>query len=733
MKRHATAVLLLIVFTFLSYSSSLNGTWAMDDVVANKPVGINDIQDILGFRKITYITFLLNQHIAPFNPASFRLFNITIHLLNVFLVYSLAYMTIVRFFRNHDLHSQNNDKKRSLPGSPDSLAFQTALLSGAVFALHPININAVAYIVQRMASLATLFVLLALLTYIKGRGSTLKSKAAVFYIMSGIFAVTGIFSKENAVMAVPLILLYDFVFLSEFRTKGFLQRVLVIAAIGVLSIGVASYFLNLHIKIIELKGLIFNPDQPIIRKDWMAIDVYWSPIQHVLTEFRVLMRYLFLILIPLPRLLVFDRWGLPVSHGITEPVTTLFSAAVLFSLLLFSLFKLKRYPLLCFGIIWYFTAISLESFVALGTDLYFEHRNYLPLSGLSIGVSGHLMVSFRERINTKRIWTTLIIICAVLGSLTFSRNLVWKDSLTLWGDTLKKSPSNLRAMMAMGNAHLKSADMNSAETYYKDALTISRNDKRIYYLNESSYSLGMLYLLKRELQPAKELIDDFTQRIESYKPRILAGFYKALNNDIDGALREYTSIINETRGIDRVVVFTLMGDAYREAGKWDEAIMAYNKAIYLDPGFSSAYYGLGASYIGKRDIQRAHGYIKRALDLNPVHMLALSDMADLTLMMKRKPEEALRYAQSAVSKSPPYYQPYVTMGNVLIVMDREKEADEFYNRALERSMPDYMVPFSKARAYYMKGSSEDARRYLSELQKYKDLPEEIQDIIDGNQ
>ncbi|UCF87226.1 MAG: tetratricopeptide repeat protein [Nitrospiraceae bacterium] len=725
-------LLIIIACILIAYSSSINGTWAMDDVVANKPVGIHDIQDLLSFRKVTSATFLLNQAIAPFNPASFRIFNIVIHILNTILVYILTLKTLTSIRRISESGGAKIRDQGHRPALDADHALYGACISSAIFALHPININAVAYIVQRMASLATLFVLLAILSYIAAHQSKNPYRTLIYYVLSGISVVLGIFSKENAVMVIPLIFLYDYVFLSAFQKRKTRKMIIAVLVLGFLSFGFATFFLRLHSKIFEITGLFLHPGQPLPWKDWMSIDVSWTAFEHILSAFRVLTRYLFLLLFPFPRFLVFDWWGFPVSHGITDPITTLPSMILVISLTIFSLAKLKRYPFISFGILWYFLAISLESFLALGTDLYYEHRNYLPLTGLSIGIAGQTMASFKGKIHKRSAWVIVIIICSTLGALTFTRNFVWKDSVTLWGDTLEKNPSNIRAIMAMGNASLKLNNMKGAERYYREAVRISSNDRKLYYLNESFYSLGMLYLMNRELQQAKELINKFSHRIESYKPRILTGFYMSLSSDADGALREYRAIAHETKGIDRVVVYTLMGDAYRDKGLWNRALEKYRESVSLDPGFSSAYYGIGASYLGKRDIQQARHYISKALSIDPNHILALSDMADLILMMKSDPDEAMVYAQRAVSQSPPYYQPYLTMGNVLIVTRREHEAEEFYNNALEQGAPEYLVPFSKARSYLMRGDKEKAYHFLSELKKYEDIPEKIRSILQMN-
>lgn len=727
-KRHFIAIALLIASVFLSYSNSINGTWAMDDILANKAVGIKDLQEFAGSRKITYLTFLLNNYIAPFSPANFRIFNILIHIFNSVLVYVIAYKTIMLAVPQPK--ADGKGEGRSTSNNRSNLAFYAALLSSVIFALHPININAVAYIVQRMASLAALFTLLTLICYISATQAGNRFKAAGFYILSCVSMLAGIFSKENAVMAIPLIFLYDYVFISKFEGRLFIKKFYIIFSLGIAGAAVAAYYLSFHHLLKDLFSFFINYNQPLTDRVWMAVDVYWTPLQHILTEFRVVSRYIFLILAPLPQFLVFDWWGFHVSKGLTEPVTTILSIIFLAALFVFSLWKIKRFPLLCFGILWYLISISLESFIAIGSDLYFEYRNYLPFSGLIIGIVGQILPAFNGKLRTKTVWSVTAVFCILLGALTFTRNFVWKDSQTLYQDSIKKNPANIRAIMGLGNAYLKMYDLINTERYYAEAVRISSKDKRATFLNDSVYSLGMIYLYEGKLDPAKRLIDMLDLTIASYKPKILSGFYKARSNDLEGALRDYNEVIGNTSGLDTVIVHTLMGDAYREKGLLDNAIEQYSKAISLDQGFSAAYYGTAVAYMGKRNLTLADEYFSKTLAIDPENILALSDMADLMLIRKSNPGEALAYAQKAVSKNSQFYQPYLTMANVLIILGRENEADEFYNKAIERKMPEYLVPFSKARSYYMKGNNEKANYYLSELHKHK-LPENIKNLTKG--
>ena len=280
---------------FLAYAGSLHGTWALDDSAIGQFASIKSVINLrLGYRKIAYLTFLINRWINPEDPLNYRVLNILIHIMNSVLVYVVAWVTL------------------RLPGWKEKYGghgYPVALISATVFALHPININAVAYIVQRMTSLSAMFVLLALLSYIVARTCSGKGRAAVFYAVTLICIFLGVFSKENAVLAVPLIMLYDYVFLMRFDAKEVLRKKYAGLAIGVFSLAVLGILLRFYKPIFGISGLFLKMNQPIMNTGWTASDVYWTPLQHILTEFRVVGRYLFLLILPLPRFLVFDWWG----------------------------------------------------------------------------------------------------------------------------------------------------------------------------------------------------------------------------------------------------------------------------------------------------------------------------------------------------------------------------------------------------------------------------------------
>ncbi len=712
-------ILFLSLSVFAAYFVSLNGTWALDDVVANRPVGLTDISDIFGYRKVAYLTFLWNHSISRFDPANYRIINILIHLINSILLFTLVRITLLR-------RGYGRKNKESIAGA--------AFLSAAFFALHPININAVSYIVQRMASLAAMFVLLGLLFYAVSSRTEGKVLHVVFTLFSLVSIMLGIFSKENAIMAIPLLALYDYFFISSFEIKRFIKNFRIIFIIALCGIIPAFFYLRLKDHIMDMAAILLHYDRPIPQKGWTAVDVYWTPLEHILTEFRVISEYISLILMPLPGRFVFDHWGYPLSKGLAEPMTTLFSLILILSLLFFAIIKAKKHPFLSFGILWYFIALSLESFIAVGSDLYFEHRNYLPMAGFTAGVITELWILLTEKYGegdddkafpVKKSFTVIVIVSLLLGFATYKRNRVWENSVVLWEDTLNKGSENIRAMMSLGNAYLKENDFEKAERYFNMGVKKSYKEGRAVFFNEQAYSLGMIYLFSRNMEGVEKIINMLESTLlSSYKINMLKGFRSALENDFDSALMYYGEVTDKTEGIDRTIISVLTGNAYRRKGDINNAIQWYELGIKSDPSFPNSYIGMAQVMMGRKDHDSALRYLNTALSLAPDNPLALSDMADI-MMLKKDFTNALKYASKALQKSPPFYQPYLVMGNLLTAQGKKEESEKFYDKARTFHVPEYLYLMARGRANLIGGNIESTRFYLEKLILLKDVPDNI--------
>jgi protein O-mannosyl-transferase len=712
---HLIGGVFLAIAIFLAYANSLHGIWAFDDVLINHPLGTEGLLEKMGWRKMAFLSFYINQQIDPYSPVNFRLFNLLIHILNSILVYTLTLVTL----RLPDIREKFG-----------KCTFPAALFSAALFALHPLNINAVAYIIQRMASLAAFFVLLSLLSYIAATAARSRISKVIFYGFTLAFIFLGIMSKENAVLALPLILLYDYFFLSRRNKRTFKIRAITLAAIGLCALVLSNFYLSIGRTALDIGKVFLEMNKPLSYQAWMATDVYWSPLQHILTEFRVVSRYLFLFAVPLPGFFVFDWWGYPVSKNLFEPAMTIFSALLIVSAIVFSLIKGKKYPFLAFGILWYFIAISLESFIAVGTDLYFEHRNYLPLAGLSLGLVTHVasFVSNKKPGTNYALWIVFLVLSVLLGAATYQRNLIWKDPVTFWQADVHSVPDNPRAHFALANSYFLKSDFLNAETYYNNTIRIADEKKTPHFMSEALYRLGLMKVFLEQSSESKKIIE-ILEKVSpnSYRLKILEGSYRYLNNDFQDAINIYLQIVDsqEIGVMDKVTVYALLGDAYRAVGRTEEALTNYEKALNSNHSFPAALHGIAKVKMMKMDMDSSSEYLRKVLSIDPDNIGALTDMANLILIKGEGARKALPYVKRAVSLDPPFNKPYLIMGTVLMASGENENAENYFMRAKKFNAPDYLILFNKAWAYSLRGDREKQIYCLRELLKEKDMPQYI--------
>ncbi len=713
MKRH-TYIILILLLIFLVYLNSLHGTWAMDDAYISGFASVKDFINLnLEFRKISYITFQLNHLVTPNDVFYYRLVNVFIHCLNTLLVYIISNITFRRFA----------ELKNPLIAS---------FIVAVIFAVHPINNTSVVYIIQRMALLSTFFVLLSLLCYIKSILTVNRLYSYTLKILVCVFIFLGVFSKENALLAIPLILLYDHIFLSKTRQGLPIGKVIYISLGLSIFVLLILYLLNpdhTFRAIGKITRYFLSPNEVIRQEGWTCVDVYWTPIQHLLTEARVIMRYLTSILIPIPPLFVFDWWGFPISEGLFKPITTAFSLLLLIVMTVSSFFLKKGYPFIAFAILWYMIGLSMESFVAIGSDLYFEHRNYLPLTGLLIGIAGQIGSSVD--LKDKRVIVFISIFLLISIFTTVKRNHTFRDSITLWKDTIEKAPNNLRAKMSLGNAYLRTFKVNEAINVFNDVL----NDKNITrsptFMLDALFSKGMADVYMGRVVEARESLRVMeTSGYKSVKAVLLKSAIDISDDKSDDALKGLNQVMGDLKGINLQVATILLADAYRAQGDIEKAVNTYKSVLKADPLNVPSYYGIGKSYLIVGQKEQAFIYLKRCIELEPNNVFALADLSDLYLLSGQI-NEAYHYAERAIGVNIPFYKPSLAMANVLLFRGSTDEAQKWYDMALRLNSPAYLIPYNKSRVYLLKNDKEKTRLFLKETLSKKDVPLVLRNKIEA--
>jgi hypothetical protein len=401
---------------------------------------------------------VVNYRLGGFDPLGYHVGNFAVHLLTAIGVFALA-LTLCR-------------TPRLNAGWPPRRALVLATAAGLLFACHPLQTQAVTYIVQRAASMAALFYVWAIVCYLRARlrqQAIVSGDARPYVVACAGLALCSVLSKENAV-SLPIAL-----GLSEWLGFGRPRRWrawLIGAAAALVVVAVPVLWRATHAPpamqsapwLRRLLGAVAAPVSSAALPDSRA-----EARAYLLTQATVLPRYLGLVVRP---------WGLnvdhdvPIAHALSLPV--LGGAALLGGLAALGLLQVRRRPFAAFAILWLFVTLSVESSVIPLDDVMMEHRMYLPMAGLAVGV-GWLFAAAVERA-PRLAWPAGIAAVAALIALTFARNVVWQSPITLWLDAAEKSPGKVRPQVNLGAAYHKNAQLADAVDHYCRALALKPDD-----------------------------------------------------------------------------------------------------------------------------------------------------------------------------------------------------------------------------------------------------------------
>jgi len=311
-------------------------------------------------RPLAMLSFLLQRSDWPLSPFPFKLVNLVLHLACGCLVFQLTRRLSVAFGQDHDA---------SRPAGQHELA---ALLATAAWLLNPIELSGVVLVIQRMTLLMALFILLGLLAYLRGllrEDLPAIRRAAWMAIGLGLCAVLSVLCKENGVLLPVYALVLDATIVRPQVSRlpaplQWLRRLLIWPAV----LFIAAYLV--HAGYVAW-GQHYNRD--------------FTLGERLLTEPRVLASYLGNTF--LPRFGVYGIYhdDVAVSHGLTSPISTVFCLALMIAALVLAFASLKRRPLLAMAILWYLGGQLIESSTVM-LELYFEHRNYVPLIGVMMAI-----------------------------------------------------------------------------------------------------------------------------------------------------------------------------------------------------------------------------------------------------------------------------------------------------------------------------------------------------------
>ncbi len=461
--KNTTAFLVILFLVLIAYGNTFRAEWHMDDhpnILNNPAIQITDLRPdtlirAIGIdksqgnnlaRPVTNLTFALNWYVHGTNVAGYHLVNLGIHFLNAWILYLILISL---------------SKSPVVPESDRRQRNVIALMAALLWALNPIQTQAVTYVVQRYTSLTAFFFLGALYGYIRGRLSGRPRHVVAWWGLAAGCYLLAMGAKENAAIWPAAVILIEFVFFRDRhgRLSPHFKKILMAAAIlSTLFVGGLLAVFNIDIINAIMHGFDERP---------------FSLAERLMTQPRVLLFHLSQIFYPIPQRLSLEH-VFSLSTDLMNTWTTLPAIMILGLLVIGALLTIRKRPLAAFAILFFFINHVVESSV-FPLEMVFEHRNYLPSLFLfwppvagAIRWQARLAGHGRAAAQMLPILTGGVVIVFAAG--TFTRNLDWQTERRLWLDTYRKAPLSARAAVNLANDLARSGNTAQAAALFEKAI-----------------------------------------------------------------------------------------------------------------------------------------------------------------------------------------------------------------------------------------------------------------------
>ena len=499
-----------------------------------------------------------------------------------------------------------------------------ALFSSLLFISHPVQTEAVTYVFQRLASLATAFYLLSLVCYIK---AVLEGQAEVkveveaknktkynkylpisastftFAFLSFLFAVLAMKTKENAFTLPLIIAVYEFSFFEspvKQRIWRLLPLLLTLLIIPLTISGADKPSMSL----VEEIGELSRGDASISRSDYLF------------TQFRVIVTYIRLMFFPINQTFDYDY---PVFRSFFNKdvfLSFLFLLSIFISgIYLFYRSRVKDYSLrlVAFGIFWFFITLLVESSIIPIPMIICEYRVYLPSAGpfISIVTGAFLLAGVVAEKRTAIITTSFFVPVLIIFSIAaYARNTVWDNRISLWEDVVKKAPKKERGHTNLANAYKTEGITDKARKHFEIAVNLKPDSAKANYnlavtlWSEGSENKAMEHY-KEALRHAPNYAEAHNNLGVAYKTRGM----------IEKAIEHYEAALKFRPGY--IEAHNNLGDAYSSKKLFGKAVSQYTAALSLDPNFAEAHNNLGTAYRSNGRTDKAVEHYMTAIRLKP--------------------------------------------------------------------------------------------------------------------
>ena len=580
------------------------------------------------YQPVTIFSYLLEYHFFKLNPFNYHLTNLLLHLLNCLLVFWVIYMLTGRI----------------------SISCLTALF----FGIHPMQVESVAWISERKNLLYAFFYLGAMISYLY---YLKKEKALKYYLLClGLF-ILSLLSKSMAITLPLVFLVLDYFTSRKIKPAVFIEKIpyfflsLLFGLVALFS-GHSSqtdYTVNVYGLFTRLKGI---SGDIVFYLSKLCFPIKLSALYpYVEIKNNPFYLYCFVaVIILLIAIIISIRYTKKVILGS-------------------GLFLMMVFPVIRF--------IPQEE--VLVADRYI----YLPAIGIFyLLAEGFIWLYHRKTVYYRFIRIFLVsglaLVIILLSFLTWERNFIWKDSLSLWNDILKKYPDTAIAYNNRGEYFSSQGEYEKAHFDFMKATGISSR-----YPFKPSYKYYCLNLGNslRALGRNSEAIAIFEKLVREGQPKFGPGKTDSLLGNQD----EVIAVNKKTIEAEAYFNLANINDAL---GEKDKAIALYSRTIEIYPKSVNARYYLSILYVKLNRQEEAKEELIKAIEIDPIYLSAYVQLAQIYKTLRQKEELILLY-KKAITNNLDFFDAYYYIGNLYSDAQKDKDAILLYKKAIE------INPYSK--------------------------------------
>jgi len=555
---------------------------------------------------LTWLSLMLDYELFGINAKGFHITNLVIHIVNTLLLFCFLKKVTGALWRSGFV--------------------------AAVFALHPLHVQSVAWVAERKYVLSAMFWFLTMWAYV----SYAKRGGVVRYVSALLLFTVGLLAKPMLVTLPFVLLLLDYWPLSRLRVEGLsgadVERgdeadrcpgllALLLEKVPFFVLAAVSSVVTV---IVQQRG------GAVIALEKLSLGV---------RIFNALVSYVMYII----KTFLPTRLAVYYPHPYPVPIWQVAGAILVLVLITVAVvFVRRRYAV--FGWLWYVgTLVPVIGLVQVGSQARADRYMYIPMIGLLI-MLGWGVGELAGRRVLRRVFVGLILgVCLlVLMVCTWLQVGYWQNSFTLLTHTICVTEGNFIAYLNLGNFFTKERKKaGEAIPYYRRAIEIHRK------FVDAHYNLGVALGLERK----------YDEAIEEY--------YTVLR------LREkhWQARLN-------------LADALVKKGRLEEAINQYSRVAEINPNRVEVHNNFGLALVKRGDIDGAIKHYERSLEINPDSVEVLNNLGNAFVKQKRF-DEAVLHLKKALSLDASFFKTYYNLGNALKQMGLIDEAVKYYGEAVQ--------------------------------------------------